>query len=119
MGIHCVLTVFNGYGFESYLVDDDLNHHEVEDGASEDHPPEYWVRPREGTVGKGQNGDDHEVDEHATQASPNIPTEVARVPETKIKKYRHVPVTLKKIQPVPLMYCLSRRFFHVTASVFC
>ena len=83
---------FNGYGFESYLVDDDLNHHEVEDGATEDHPPEYWVRPREGTVGKSQNGDDHEVDEHATQASPDISAEVARVSETKNKNYRHVPV---------------------------
>ena len=72
------------------------------------------MRPREGTVGKGQNGDDHEVDEHATQASPNIPTEVARVSETKIKNYRHVPVTLKKILPC----CLYRRFFQATASVF-
>ena len=96
MGNHCVVTVLNGYGFESYLVDDDLNHHEVEDGTSEYHPPEYWVRPREGTVGKGQNGDDHEVDEHATQASPNIPTEVARVPETKNKKLPPCPSNFKK-----------------------
>ena len=95
-------------------MDDDLNHHEVEDGATEDHPPEDWVRPREGTVGKSQNGDDHEVDEHATQASPDISAEVARVSETKNKYYRHVPVTLKKILPC----CLYRRFFLAAASVF-
>ena len=65
----------------------DLNHHEVENRAPEDHPPQDGVGPGEGSVRKGQNGYHHEVDEHASKASPHVAPEVGRVPVHKMKDF--------------------------------
>ena len=64
-----------------YLVYHDLNHHEVEDGAPEDHPPQDGMGPGEWSVGEGKDGNDHEVDEHAAQAGPDVATVVGSVSE--------------------------------------
>ena len=53
-------------------MEEELDEEEVEDGEAEDTAPESGMRPSEGTVGQGEDGDDHEEDGDADEASHDV-----------------------------------------------
>ena len=62
------------------LMKEELDQQEIEDGDSEDASPEGGVRSSEGSIGQGEDGDDHEEDEDTDEAGEDVVVPVHVIP---------------------------------------
>ena len=62
------------------LVQEELDQEEIQDGDSEDTSPEGGVGTGEGSIRKGEDGDDHEEDEDTDEAGEDVVVPVRVIP---------------------------------------
>lgn len=93
----------DGFDCGIVLVDQKLDHEEVDDGEAEHHAPQNGVRTGEGAVGEGQGGDDQEEEGHAAHARENV--------GAVIRAGRFMPATIDEPSNLAARNCANKTAF--------